>query len=78
MHALACLRQLNNNPAYSKDFAAGGQRVAEMGLRGRGKKKGGGKAGEAEPEHGPEFLSEDGRVCVPRLIVEFTVSMSDS
>ena len=66
-HALAVLRLLNNNPAYSAEYAAGGQHAAGM----KGGKKS--KKTKADPETGAEFLGEDGKVCVPRLIVEFTV-----
>jgi len=67
-HALAALRQLNNNPAYSEEYAAGGKHAAAMLKQKRGKK---GKT-KADPETGAEFVGEDGRVCVPRLIVELT------
>ncbi|KAL9191460.1 hypothetical protein ACHAXT_001166 [Thalassiosira profunda] len=69
-HALAVLRQLNNNPLYSAEYAAGGKHASEMAKRGKGKK---GRKAKADPETGAEFMSEDGRVCVPRLIVEFAV-----
>jgi len=69
-HALAVLRQLNNNPVYSAEFAAGGKHAAEMANHKRGKKI---KKAKADPETGAEFVTEDGKVCVPRLLVEFTV-----
>lgn len=78
-HALAALRQLNNNPIYSAEFAAGGKRAAEM--KRHGKKSKGGKGGrggggfDGEGGDGSDFVGEDGRVCVPRLIVEFAVSL---
>lgn len=68
-HALAALRQLNNNPEYSAEYAAGGKKAAEM--KKRGKK---GKKGKADGE-GADFLGEDGKVYLPRLIVEFTVRL---
>jgi nucleolar protein 4 len=70
-HALAVLRQLNNNPIYSKQFAAGGKHASEMAKHKRGKKA---KKTTADPETGVEFRNEDGKVLVPRLIVEFAVS----
>ncbi|KAL7532417.1 hypothetical protein ACHAXR_004620 [Thalassiosira sp. AJA248-18] len=72
MHALAALRQLNNNPLYSAEFAAGGKHASEMAKQKRGKKSNKNKA-KVDPETGAEFLSEDGKVCVPRLLVEFGV-----
>eukprot|EP00577_Skeletonema_sp_RCC1716_P000244 CAMPEP_0113417860 /NCGR_PEP_ID=MMETSP0013_2-20120614/25883_1 /TAXON_ID=2843 ORGANISM="Skeletonema costatum, Strain 1716" /NCGR_SAMPLE_ID=MMETSP0013_2 /ASSEMBLY_ACC=CAM_ASM_000158 /LENGTH=869 /DNA_ID=CAMNT_0000305027 /DNA_START=108 /DNA_END=2717 /DNA_ORIENTATION=+ /assembly_acc=CAM_ASM_000158 len=67
-HALAALRQLNNNPAYSAEYAAGGNKAAEMQKRGKKSKK-----VKADGKEGAEFLGEDGRVYLPRLIVEFAV-----
>ncbi|KAL7468660.1 hypothetical protein ACHAXS_008896 [Conticribra weissflogii] len=70
-HALAVLRQLNNNPVYSAEFASGGKRAAEM-LKQQQKK--GKKAKKMKvDESGAEFVGEDGNVRVPRLIVEFAV-----
>jgi hypothetical protein len=69
-HALAALRQLNNNPAYSAEYAAGGKKAAEM--QKRSKK---GKKMKADDKEGAEFLGEDGKVYLPRLIVEFTVRL---
>lgn len=71
-HALACLRQLNNNPAYSAEFAAGGKHASELAKQQqrRGKKHKKAKIDES----GAEFVGEDGKICVPRLIVEFAVS----
>ena len=66
-HALAALRQLNNNPAYSAEYAAGGKKAAEMQKRG--------KKGKNDGKEGSEFLGEDGKVYFPRLIVEFAVRM---
>lgn len=35
VHALACLRELNNNPAYSREYAAGGKVALDLKRRGR-------------------------------------------
>jgi nucleolar protein 4 len=70
-HALAVLRQLNNNPAYSAECTAGGKHASEMAKQKRGKK---GKRAKVDPETGLEFVNEDGKASVPRLIVEFAVS----
>lgn len=70
-HALAVLRQLNNNPMYSAQYAAGGKHASEMVKQKRGKKT---KKANADPETGVEFRNEDGKILVPRLIVEFAVS----
>jgi len=70
-HALAVLRQLNNNPMYSAQYAAGGKHASDMAKQKRGKKT---KKTTADPETGAEFRNEDGKVLVPRLIVEFAVS----
>ena len=89
-HALACLRELNNNNVYSSEYVAGGRGAMEMKKRSinnalrRKKRKNdninnnnnnndndtnnGGGGGE-----GNDFMSEDGRVRVPRLIVEFAI-----
>eukprot|EP00980_Cylindrotheca_fusiformis_P028106 scaffold22581_cov123-Cylindrotheca_fusiformis.AAC.3 len=67
-HALACLRELNNNPAYSSEYAAGG-RVAVAAK----KKARKGKAKVGKGISGGEFIGDDGRVRVPRLIVDFAV-----
>lgn len=69
-HALAVLRQLNNNPMYSAQYAAGGKHASEMAKQKRGKKT---KKTTADPETGVEFSNEDGKILVPRLIVEFAV-----
>jgi len=70
-HALAVLRQLNNNPIYSAEFASGGKHAAEMLKQ---KRKKGKKAKNLKvDESGAEFVGEDGNVRVPRLIVEFAV-----
>ena len=70
-HALAALRQLNNNPAYSAEYAAGGKKAGEMQKRGKKSKK-----VKTDGKEGAEFLGEDGRVYLPRLIVEFAVRIS--
>ena len=75
-HALACLRELNNNPAYSGEYATGGKKAGEMKKRQRKGKKG--KKGmrfddDAEGANAADFVGDDGRVRIPRLIVEFTV-----
>jgi len=56
-HALACLRELNNNKKYSKEWAQGGSKAE--GMIGRGGKGDDGLRGE------------DGKVKWPRLVVEF-------
>jgi hypothetical protein len=67
-HALACLRELNNNTAYSKDYAAGGKAADALKKRpNRKNKKGGGSSGPGD------YRDEDGKVHVPRLIVDFVV-----
>ena len=65
-HALACLRELNNNMRYSEQFVQGGRHALE--LRKKSKKR---KKTKEVTEN--EFVGEDGMVRVPRLIVEFTV-----
>ena len=71
-HALAVLRQLNNNPMYSKDYVAGGKHAGEMSKQKR--KKGKGKK-NIDNNTGDEFMNDDGKGLVPRLIVEFAVSI---
>ena len=64
VQALACLRELNNNPAYSETYATGGKaaaNAAKLAKKRRHKKKR--KVDEEEEE----------AVKIPRLIVEFTV-----
>lgn len=72
-HALACLRELNNNTKYSSEFVAGGRRAMEMRKQRKRKKKV--KPGNEEDDgpSGADFIGDDGRVRVPRLIIEFTV-----
>ena len=75
-HALACLRELNNNPAYSAEYAAGGKKAVEMKKRMRKGVKKGTKSGidlEAGGVNGGDFVGDDGKVRIPRLIVELTV-----
>ena len=66
-HALACLRELNNNPYYAAEFVSGGKKAVDAKKVAR-KRKGKGEAVTGE------FVSENGRVLTPRLIVDFTVS----
>jgi nucleolar protein 4 len=65
VHALACLRELNNNTSYSRDYAAGGK-AADASKKKVHKRKGKGSGIG-------EYTSENGRVRVPRLIVDFAV-----
>ena len=69
-HALACLRELNNNTRYTEEYASGGKhavmtRLREQRSRSKNKRKmaGGTDGGK----------SGDNKVKLPRLIVEFTV-----
>jgi nucleolar protein 4 len=71
-HALACLRELNNNPIYSRDYVAGGKAADAIKKRGRKNKKMSSSGNEANGG-GNDFVGDDGRVHVPRLIVDFTV-----
>jgi nucleolar protein 4 len=71
VHALACLRELNNNSRYSAAYATGGKQAAEMKRRRAGKTKRD-KALPAE-EAEESLVDEDGKIRIPRLIVEFTV-----
>lgn len=74
-HALACLRELNNNPRYSAEYAAGGKKAIELRERAtaskkkRKKKKKKRRGGDTDAED----EDDDGVVRIPRLIVEFTV-----
>ena len=67
VHAMACLRELNNNPIYSEEYSAGGKGAAAKAnaakKRRHIKKK---KTTDGDGEEG-------GAVKIPRLIVEFTV-----
>lgn len=73
-HALACLRELNNNSAYSAEYVAGGKKATEMKKKSKKRKKL--KPIVTDMEDGTssgDFVGEDGRVRIPRLIIEFTV-----
>jgi nucleolar protein 4 len=65
-HALACLRELNNNHVYTADYVAGGKKATDAKRSAKRKKK-------KDSLSPGEFVSNDGRVLIPRLIVEFTV-----
>lgn len=67
-HALACLRELNNNSAYSSEYVAGGK-VANV----TKKKARKGRAKVVKGASGGDYIGDDGRVHVPRLIVDFAV-----
>lgn len=78
-HALACLRELNNNVNYSSEFVAGGRKAIEMKRR---IKNNGGKQRKKQQHMSTlgddgtkveDFMGSDGRFKIPRLIVEFTV-----
>jgi nucleolar protein 4 len=73
IHALACLRELNNNTRYSEDYATGGKQAMEMKRRRMGKKLPRNKPAAVLPEGEAPDVDGDGRVRIPRLIVEFTV-----
>merc|ERR1712166_759813 len=65
------LRELNNNPSYSRDYTAGGKAadaIENKPQRKTGKNKGGGATTSAG-----DYRGEDGRVHVPRLVVDFVV-----
>ena len=64
VQALACLRELNNNPAYSEEFATAGRSAANAARVA----KNGPKKKKQKMEDG-----ETRDVKIPRLIVEFTV-----
>lgn len=67
VHALACLRQLNNNAMYSEQFTTGGKVVAEkMGKRLKKKKT-------PKKRQAPDGENPNDETFIPRLIVEFTV-----
>jgi len=80
-HALACLRELNNNTAYSSEFVSGGKKAIEMKKRtiksqlsGKKNKKGKNVQDLDKDNSDPSsFSGEDGRIRIPRLIVEFTI-----
>ena len=76
-HAMACLRELNNNSAYAAEFVSGGKRAVEMKKQRLNKRK---KPKKSKPDaavddgpSGADFVGDDGKVRIPRLIVEFTV-----
>lgn len=66
VHALACLRELNNNTAYTEKFVTGGS-SAFLAKRKVRKSK---IVADAETSG---LIGSDGQVKLPRLIVEFTV-----
>ena len=66
-HALACLRELNNNPTYSKEYAQGGKAADALKKKPKRKNKKGTSSNPAD------YRDEDGKVHVPRLIVDFVV-----
>lgn len=68
VHALACLRELNNNLSYSSEYVAGASMANEQ------KKKIKKRSGQ-EGSGGGAFVGDDGRVRVPRLIIDFVVSI---
>ena len=66
-HALACLRELNNNPKYADDFVTGGRHAMDAKRRAGKRRK---RGADAKPS---DFVGENGRAKVPRLVVEFAV-----
>ena len=66
-HALACLRELNNNASYSKEYSMHGEKCSSM-IKAKA-----GSSGKKAPPSAGDFLGEDGMIKVPRLVVEFTV-----
>jgi nucleolar protein 4 len=64
-HALACLRELNNSVEYASEFVIGGKHAMDVKKRAQKRKK--------MDQADSELVGEDGRVKIPRLIVEFTV-----
>ena len=80
-HALARLRELNNNTFYSSEYVAGGKKALMMKkqmTKNSSSKKKKTKAkfdnisgGDTTDEN--DFVGSDGKVRIPRLIVEFTV-----
>jgi nucleolar protein 4 len=67
LHALACLRELNNNPRYSEEYVTGGKHASEAKRRAGKRLK---KGADAKPS---DFVGKDGRAKIPRLVVEFAV-----
>ena len=71
VHALACLRELNNNPKYSEEYVQGGMHATK--LKDQRKHHGKKSALKKNTKAPNDFIDEDGVVKIPRLIVEFTV-----
>ena len=74
-HAMACLRELNNNMDYSGEFVSGGKRALQMKNQRSKKSKKGKVNPNANLDDGPsgsDFVGDDGKVRIPRLLVEFT------
>lgn len=71
-HALACLRELNNNITYSSDYVAGGKKAIAL-KKSRKKKRSLSQIDVDDGSSPNDFIGEDNRVRIPRLIVEFTV-----
>ena len=69
VHALACLRELNNNPLYSAEYATGGIHVADIRKRRSNRKK----PKVEDDVQSDSYVDADGKIRIPRLIVEFTV-----
>lgn len=67
LHALACLRELNNNPKYSDEFVTGGKHASEAKRRAVKRNKKGADAKQSD------FVGKDGKAKLPRLVVEFAV-----
>ena len=73
-HALACLRELNNNTYYSTDYAAGGRHALTLKQKQKKSKKLKQKSmTSSSNESTNDYVGSDGHIKVPRLIVEFTV-----
>ena len=73
-HAMACLRELNNSTDYSSEFVSGGKRAQSMKKNRSTKRKKPKK--ETDVDEGPsgqDFIGDDGKIRMPRLLVEFTV-----
>uniref|UniRef100_A0A7S0C8D2 RRM domain-containing protein n=1 Tax=Proboscia inermis TaxID=420281 RepID=A0A7S0C8D2_9STRA len=82
VHALAVLRELNNNPKYSEEYVNKGKKAKALVLGGKNSKKNKkqkvlkkDKADEEEGKQGgpAELKGDDGKIKYPRLLVEFTV-----
>eukprot|EP00979_Chaetoceros_neogracilis_P015978 scaffold6789_cov217-Chaetoceros_neogracile.AAC.3 len=73
-HAMACLRELNNSTEYSSEFVSGGKRAQQMKSNRSTKRKKPKKDSDVDDgPSGQDFIGEDGKIRVPRLLVEFTV-----